>query len=43
MKRNTLENILEALRSLRFEVTIDPATAGRAREAVTRMLAVGRG
>jgi quinolinate synthase len=43
MKRNTLENILEALRSLRFEVTIDPATVGRAREAVTRMLAVGRG
>jgi len=38
MKRITLENILEALVHERFEVTVDPAVAARARLAVQRMI-----
>ena len=40
MKRITLANIRSALEEMRHEVTIDPAVAGRARQAVERMLAV---
>ena len=40
MKRITLGNIRSALEEMRHEVTIDPALAARAREAVARMLAV---
>jgi quinolinate synthase len=40
MKRITLENIRDALRDMKHEVTIDPAIAERARLAVERMLAV---
>ena len=40
MKRITLENIRDALRDMKHEVTIDPAIADRARLAVERMLAV---
>ncbi len=40
MKRITLANIREALEEMRYEVTIDPAVAARARRAVERMLAV---
>ncbi len=40
MKRITLGNIRSALEEMRHEVTIDPAVAGRARQAVERMLAV---
>jgi quinolinate synthase len=40
MKRITLANIREALEEMRYEVTIDPAVAVRARRAVERMLAV---
>jgi quinolinate synthase len=43
MKRITLPKILESLIHLRYEVTVDPAVADRARLAVERMLAVGRG
>ena len=43
MKRITLENILGSLETLKPAVEIAPAVAGRAREAVERMLAVGRG
>ena len=43
MKRITLENILTSLETLEPAVEIAPAVAGRAREAVERMLAVGRG
>ena len=43
MKRITLPKILESLVHLRYEVTVDPAVADRARRAVERMLAVGRG
>ena len=39
MKRITLANIRSALEEMRYEVTIDPAVAGRARLAVERMLA----
>jgi len=40
MKRITLGNIRTALEEMRHEVTIDPAVADRARQAVERMLAV---
>ena len=40
MKRITLANIRTALEEMRHEVTIDPAVAVRARQAVERMLAV---
>ncbi|WP_049973968.1 quinolinate synthase NadA [Azospirillum sp. B4] len=42
MKRVSLSNILESLRTLEPKVEIDPAVAQRARLAVERMLAVGR-
>lgn len=42
MKRITLPNIHECLRSLRYEVTVAPGVAARARRALERMLAVGR-
>ncbi len=38
MKRITLENIYEALANDRYEVTVDPAIAERARLAVQRMI-----
>jgi quinolinate synthase len=38
MKRITLPNIRTALEEMRYEVTIDPAVAVRARQAVERML-----
>src|SRR5580700_10986933 len=40
MKRITLANIRSALEEMRYEVTIDPAVAVGARQAVERMLAV---
>ncbi|TAL82188.1 MAG: quinolinate synthase NadA [Beijerinckiaceae bacterium] len=40
MKRITLKNIRHSLETLQHEVTIDPATAARARLSVERMLAV---
>jgi quinolinate synthase len=38
MKRITLPKILESLVFLKEEVTVDPAIAGRARQAVERMI-----
>jgi quinolinate synthase len=38
MKRITLQNIYESLAEERFEVTVDPAIAERARAAVQRMI-----
>jgi quinolinate synthase len=43
MKRITLPKIRRALERMQYEVTIEPAVAARARRAVERMLAVGRG
>jgi quinolinate synthase len=40
MKRITLENIYDSLRSLEPSVEIDPAVAVRARQAVERMIAI---
>jgi quinolinate synthase len=40
MKRITLKNIRRSLETMQHEVTIDPATATRARLSVERMLAV---
>jgi quinolinate synthase len=40
MKRITLPKILHALETLTVEVTVDPATAMRARAAVEAMLKV---
>ncbi len=42
MKRNTLPKILHTLERMEYEVTVDPAIAGRARAAVERMLAYSR-
>jgi len=42
MKRITLAKIRRSLETMTHEVTIDPANATRARQAVERMLAVGR-
>ncbi|MCH8984838.1 MAG: quinolinate synthase NadA [Acidobacteria bacterium] len=42
MKRITLENIRTSLASLTHRIEIPPDVAGRARQAVTRMLEVGR-
>jgi quinolinate synthase len=41
MKRITLPKILKSLETMSVEVTVDPATAARARKSVERMLAVG--
>jgi quinolinate synthase len=41
MKRITLKNIRHALETMTHEVTIAPEIAGRARQAVERMLAIG--
>ena len=41
MKRISLKNILESLVYMREEVTIDPAVAVRARQAVERMINLG--
>jgi len=38
MKRITLPKILEALENMRYEVTIDPLVAERARKSLERML-----
>jgi quinolinate synthase len=43
MKQITLPKILIALEQMRHEVIIEPDVAERARDAVVRMLAVGRG
>jgi quinolinate synthase len=43
MKRITLPKILHALEEMVYPVEVDPAMADRARLAVERMLAVGRG
>jgi len=42
MKRITLAKIRRSLETMTHEVTINPAIAARARQAVERMLAVGR-
>ena len=42
MKRITLANIRTSLATMTHQVEIDPEIAGRAREAVNRMLEVGR-
>jgi quinolinate synthase len=43
MKRITLPKILRSLETLTTRVEVEPGTAARARRAVERMLAVGRG
>jgi quinolinate synthase len=43
MKRITLPKVLRALQTMQHEVVVDPSVAVRARAAVERMLAVGRG
>jgi len=42
MKRITLPKILRSLQTMEHRVEVDPAVAARARQAVERMLAVGR-
>jgi quinolinate synthase len=43
MKRITLEGIARSLETMEHQVEVDPEVAQRARRAVERMLAVGRG
>ena len=43
MKRITLPNILHSLQKMEHRVEVEPEVAGRARTAVEKMLAVGRG
>lgn len=43
MKRITLHNILESLENFTHQVEVDPEVARRAKVAVDRMLAIGRG
>jgi quinolinate synthase len=43
MKRITLPKILRALQTMEHAVEVEAAVAARARRAVERMLAVGRG
>ncbi len=43
MKRITLPNILRSLQEMEHQVEVEPEVAERARGAVERMLAVGRG
>ena len=42
MKRNSLPKILRSLQEMKYEVTIDPGVAARARVAVERMLEYSR-
>ncbi|HVZ91122.1 MAG TPA: quinolinate synthase NadA [Rhizomicrobium sp.] len=42
MKRITLAGILHSLQTMTYEVKVDPEIAARARQAVERMLAVGK-
>jgi quinolinate synthase len=42
MKRITLDNIRRSLETMTHEVVVDPEVADRARQAVERMLEVGR-
>lgn len=41
MKMITLENVRDSLRDLKYQVTVPPDTAARARRAIDRMLAIG--
>ena len=41
MKKNTLENLRDALRDMKTEVTVPEEIAERARRAIAAMLAVG--
>jgi quinolinate synthase len=41
MKLITLEKLRDALRDLKYEVTVPEETAARARRAIGRMLAIG--
>jgi quinolinate synthase len=43
MKRITLPKVLRSLETMTHEVRVDPETGARARRALERMLAVGRG
>jgi quinolinate synthase len=43
MKRITLPKVLRSLQTMEHEVLVDPEVGGRARRALERMLAVGRG
>ena len=41
MKMITLEKLRDSLREMRYQVTVPPEVAARARQAVERMVAVG--
>jgi len=41
MKLITLEKLRDSLRDLKYQVTVAPEVAARARRAIDRMLAIG--
>ncbi len=41
MKMITLPKLRDGLRDMKFQVTVDPAIADRARRPIERMLAIG--
>ena len=40
MKQNTLKNLYESLRDMKYEITVDPKLAARARIPIERMLSI---
>ncbi|MDA0999883.1 MAG: quinolinate synthase [bacterium] len=40
MKQNTLRNLRDALRDLKYEITVDPAMSARSKVPIERMLAI---
>jgi quinolinate synthase len=42
MKKTTLQDLCRSLETMRYEITIDPEIADRARAAIERMIAIGR-
>ena len=42
MKKITLQDLCRSLETMRYEITLDPEVASRARIAIDRMIAVGR-
>jgi quinolinate synthase len=42
MKKTTLQDLCHSLETMRYEITLDPKIADRARAAIERMIAIGR-
>jgi quinolinate synthase len=42
MKKTTLQDLCRSLETMRYEISLDPDIADRARAAIERMIAIGR-